>query len=122
MIMSNIGENIKRIRKSKGLTQADLVKMTGIGQGHISEIENDLYPNAGTSTIMLIAKALDVTIEEITGMELPKPKIDPDIQRILDEMPEDAKIFFRQKGKMHPADVEAVIGLIRTMVNKYKDD
>ena len=37
-----IGEKLKEIREIKGLSMRDLEKISGIKQGYISQIENDL--------------------------------------------------------------------------------
>ncbi|MHB8124619.1 MAG: helix-turn-helix domain-containing protein [Desulfitobacteriaceae bacterium] len=54
---------IKEIMKSKGITQRDLESMTGIGQGEISRILNDLKPKLTLVTAKKIAKALNCTVE-----------------------------------------------------------
>ena len=55
-----IGENLKRLRRDKGMTQGDVSLATGIRLNHISKIErNDSDPKL--STIMKIISALDCT-------------------------------------------------------------
>lgn len=55
----NIGENIKIIRTSKGLTQKELAKKLGKTSQYVSKIEkNTSRPNI--STLNAIANALDV--------------------------------------------------------------
>ncbi len=41
MLKMGLGENIKRLRRDKGLTQNQLSKLTGIKVGHISNLEQD---------------------------------------------------------------------------------
>jgi len=68
----NIGENIKIIRTSKGLTQKELAEKLGKTPQYVSKIENNISsPNV--KTIDKIAMALNVPIEDITGKT---PKLD----------------------------------------------
>ena len=66
--MSVVGENIKRIRKEKKLSQRQLADLSGISQSAISDIENPAVtklPNI--DTIQKLASALRVSIDELTG-------------------------------------------------------
>ena len=55
----NIGDNIKRIRKEKGLTQKQLAKKLGVSQQNLAQYEsNKRYPKLATAR--KIATALDV--------------------------------------------------------------
>lgn len=68
---SEIGENIRKIRKSKGLTLESLAKKTGISKGYFSKLENsDKAPPV--STMLNIAEALQVRISYLFG-EKQKP-------------------------------------------------
>lgn len=55
----SIGENIRRIRKEKGMTQKELGEKLGISQAAIGQFEND-NSNLKIDTIKKIAVALDV--------------------------------------------------------------
>jgi transcriptional regulator with XRE-family HTH domain len=58
------GNQIRVKRKAKGLTQAALAQLVGVGSGVISQYErNDIQPS-GTRLIAL-ARALDTTAEEL---------------------------------------------------------
>ncbi len=56
-----IGENIRRIRKEKGLTIKDISKKADLTKGLISQIENN-KANPSINSLMAIAKALNVPI------------------------------------------------------------
>ena len=58
-----IGENIRRIRLEKALTQAELGKMLGVNQSSISSFENSSYLR--NNTIRKIANALGITTDEL---------------------------------------------------------
>lgn len=54
----------KEIRKEKGITLEQLLKMTGVSTSHINDIENNKKEPSLSIAIML-AKALKVNITEI---------------------------------------------------------
>ena len=63
---SEIGKNIRKIRKSQGLTLESLAKKTGISKGYLSKLENsDKAPPV--STMLNIAEALQVSISHLFG-------------------------------------------------------
>jgi len=63
---SEIGVNIRKIRKSKGLTLDRLARTSGISKGYLSKVENsDKAPPV--STLINIAKSLGVSISDILG-------------------------------------------------------
>lgn len=69
-----IGENIKRIRKLKGITISTLSEQTGYSLQHISCIErNKCSPRLITA--IDIADALGVTIDELVGREVKGKKV-----------------------------------------------
>lgn len=66
--VATIGENIRRIRTAKGIrTQGDLAKALGVPQPQASDWENDRYnwQNAKLKTLLKIAKALGVSVEDL---------------------------------------------------------
>jgi len=66
LLESEIGPNIRKIRLGRGLSLDALAKKTGFSKGYLSKMENsDKAPPV--STMVVIAKALNVTISEILG-------------------------------------------------------
>lgn len=64
--MENIfNENLKRLRKEKGMTQEQLAQAVGVTAQAVSKWELTSYPDAGL--LPAIADALDVTIDELFG-------------------------------------------------------
>ena len=59
-----LGDNLKRIRTDKGLSQADIAKSLGVSRGFVSNIENGKR-NPTLSTISRLAEALNVSTEEL---------------------------------------------------------
>lgn len=70
-IMENItkgkamNNRLHEIRKGKGLTQNQLVALSGVSRSTIAKIENDRVSNPGMETAQRLAKALDTTIDEL---------------------------------------------------------
>lgn len=56
-----IGEQIRNIRKEKGLTQKELARRVGLSWQTISNVENNKYTSL--KTLNKIAKVLDINIQ-----------------------------------------------------------
>lgn len=63
-----IGENIRKIRKEKGLTQKQLGELCGMKEANIRKYELD-NANPKIETVERIASALGVKIVDLMGME-----------------------------------------------------
>jgi transcriptional regulator with XRE-family HTH domain len=68
---TNFSENLIRIRKLKGLSQKDLANLTGISSRMIYHYENHVS-HPSIEKIDIIAKALNVSISELIGIEFSK--------------------------------------------------
>ncbi|TNE53866.1 MAG: XRE family transcriptional regulator [Bacteroidetes bacterium] len=62
--MAMFGQNVRRIRMDKGLTQEELAEGAGISQVQIARIEAGKI-NTSISTVVAIAKALGVKEDEL---------------------------------------------------------
>ena len=60
-----LGQNLKRIRTEKGISQNKIARTLGIDRAFISNIENG-KTNPTLDTIARIAKAIGVSISELT--------------------------------------------------------
>lgn len=61
-------KNISRLRKSRGLTQIEFAKRLNVTQGAVSQWENGrTMPD--TYQLLRIAKAFDITVDELTNGE-----------------------------------------------------
>lgn len=58
------GENVRKLRMEKGLTQLDLEAATGIDRGDISRIENGRM-DIQFSSIVKLAEGLDIYTKEL---------------------------------------------------------
>jgi transcriptional regulator with XRE-family HTH domain len=63
--MATIGENIKKIRTKEGLSQDDLAKKADLKYSTLAKIEGDFVKKPGVQMIAKIAKALNVSMEEL---------------------------------------------------------
>jgi transcriptional regulator with XRE-family HTH domain len=63
--MSTIGRNIKKFREQKGISQDRLSKLADISVNTIAKMELDNSPNPTIETLQKIAKALDVTVDNL---------------------------------------------------------
>ena len=59
-----LGQNLKRIRTKKGISQGDIVKTLDMPKSFVSSIENG-KTNPTLSTIAKLAKALSITVGEL---------------------------------------------------------
>lgn len=60
-----VNNNLSEIRKAKGLTQKELAKKSGVSRVTIANIERGAVTNLKISTMLSLANALGVTVEEI---------------------------------------------------------
>jgi len=61
--MATLGENLKKIRKAKKMTQKELAQKSGVNQSVISDLETGNAKSTGS--ILELANALGVTAEEL---------------------------------------------------------
>lgn len=64
-----LGNKIRNLRKSKGLSQDRLADKAGMTQQHVSRIEKGYYL-PGMSTISRIAKVLNVPIDDLADIDI----------------------------------------------------
>ena len=62
-----VNDRIRAIREHKGLRPCDLVRITGLSESEISQIEGGLKRSPRVDTIQRIALALDVSIDFLLG-------------------------------------------------------
>ena len=72
-IRKTIGENIKKARVAKGLTQKDLAEILDVNSSNLPNWEKGLY-SPGIETLFQISDVLGVTVNEIYGLEKEQEK------------------------------------------------
>ena len=60
-----MGEKIKELRESKGISQYRLAELTGINRSTINRYENGSIQKISFDNLLKICKALDIDIKEI---------------------------------------------------------
>lgn len=63
--MATIGQNIKALRTKQGLTQDDLAKKAELKYSTLAKIEGDFVKKPGVQMIAKIAKALNISMEDL---------------------------------------------------------
>lgn len=56
---------LKELRWEKNWTQTQLARLSGVSQPDIYKIENGIHANPGVYTVLRLAKALSVSVEDI---------------------------------------------------------
>ena len=63
-ISKKLGQNLKRIRTKKGISQGDISRKLDMDRGYISRLENGMK-NPTLSTIQKIADFLEVSVNDL---------------------------------------------------------
>lgn len=94
-----VGENIKRIRKERGLTQQDLGDRLGMTQSAIWQFESD-KTSPKLETVEKIAVALGVTAFDLMGAELWNIQAGPEKLAELQTVSKDSpiEIYLKSQG------------------------
>jgi transcriptional regulator with XRE-family HTH domain len=74
VIIEKIGARIQGLRQQHGMTQDELAASSGVPQGNISRLERGLASDVQLTTLMKLARALGVSVEDliapIRGLEI----------------------------------------------------
>lgn len=62
-----VGENLRRLREERGLTQAALARRAGIDRSHVLRIEDGTFKHPRPQNLEKLARALNVEVDELTG-------------------------------------------------------
>ena len=71
-------ESFKRIKKEKGIKNYEIHKRTGVLESTLSEFERGKHTDLRISTLIKIADALDVTLDELVGRKKNGIFLNPD--------------------------------------------
>jgi len=63
--MSSITQNLRKLRKAKGLSQEKLARLADVANNTIVKIEAGKNKNPTLDTLQKIAKALEVSIDDL---------------------------------------------------------
>lgn len=62
-----LAQRVRMARVAMGWTQAQLAELSGISQGEISRIEAGVRTNPSMDVVLSIARAFDLTVEQLLG-------------------------------------------------------
>jgi len=63
----NLAKNIERLRKAKGLSQEKLARLADVANNTLIKMESGENENPTLDTLKKVAKALDVSVDELIG-------------------------------------------------------
>jgi transcriptional regulator with XRE-family HTH domain len=61
----NLAKNIERLRKAKGLSQEKLARLADVANNTLIKMESGENQNPTLDTLKKVAKALDVSVDEL---------------------------------------------------------
>lgn len=61
----NLAKNVKKLRKQKGLSQERLARLADVANNTIIKMESGENKNPTLETLRKVAKALDVSVDEL---------------------------------------------------------
>lgn len=102
MTTRTFGQNLRELRRSKGVSQRDLADRVGVDFSYISKLENDRLPPPAGDTIVKICEVLEVPADELLAST---GKMPTDIKEMLSASPS-ALHFVRQAHEMKLTDDE----------------
>ncbi len=63
MILSELGKNIRDLRKQRGISQENLAKLSGVSRATLSKLENGYISNISIVTVNQILSLLGYEID-----------------------------------------------------------
>jgi transcriptional regulator with XRE-family HTH domain len=67
MTARRLGAAVKRLRRERGWTQAQLGRRARLSQAHVSEIESGVRANPTARVVQKLARAFGVPVGELLG-------------------------------------------------------
>lgn len=58
---------LKKLRAKSWLSQGDIFKRTGLERSYISRLENGQVDDPRLTTVIILARALDLSVDEFVG-------------------------------------------------------
>ncbi|HAW2730453.1 TPA: helix-turn-helix transcriptional regulator [Escherichia coli] len=93
----SLGENIRTLRESLGITREELAKRTEISFSQLSKIERDEQKNPTIQSIIAISTALQCSIDELVFKE---NSLESNyLNKIINELPEKDKEAIKKIAK-----------------------
>jgi transcriptional regulator with XRE-family HTH domain len=68
--IESLGQRLKRLREAAGLSQQDLAVRAGLSVSVVSQIEQGRKTDPRMTTVLFLAEALGVDVQELAGPRL----------------------------------------------------
>ncbi len=107
--VDGFGERLCQIRKSRGMTQAELGEAVGVSNRVIAYYEADGAQPPGAMLVDL-AKTLRVSTDQLLGLKPPKEKRSPRTARLLKRL--------QKVEQLPPADQRVVLKLVDGLLGR----
>ena len=65
-----ISRNLKNLRNKTGLSQDQMARKANMSLSTYLKVENGVTPNPSIQTLLNIAEALEISLDELVGREL----------------------------------------------------
>jgi transcriptional regulator with XRE-family HTH domain len=62
---ARIADTLKKLRKRRGFTQADLAEAAGVSRGYLARLEAGLQTDPTLSVLRKLARALNVSVSRL---------------------------------------------------------
>ena len=66
--MSMVGDNLRRIRTNKSISQMELSRLSGVSNTYINRLERGVYENPSLDVLEKLSFSLNCKVEELTGI------------------------------------------------------
>jgi transcriptional regulator with XRE-family HTH domain len=115
--INTMGNRIKEVRKSKGITQKELAEKLGVTPQAVSQFEKTDSAKFNVSTLQNIAAALDCTINDLVDSELYSEI--SGIKELIDD-PRDKRLMtylLQKSSKLNRMGYDALANYLDLLVN-----
>lgn len=113
-------ENLRTLRKARGLTLKQLGELVGVSEASVSQYENEKR-QPDNEMLLKLAEALDTSVSELLGEEIKKQpvSIGDELIEILEACRErsDLRILFKLSKDATSEDVLKAIAIIKALKN-----
>jgi len=115
-----MGNNIKEVRKSKGITQKELAEKLGVTPQAVSQFEKNDSKKFNISTLQSIAAALDCSIKDLVDTEL-IPEINVRMESVKDSRDQRLISYLMLKAtKLNRMGYDALANYLELLINTEK--
>lgn len=102
--MDNLSEYLSKVKEEKGMTSAQVAKLSGLQQSTVSRVLSGEITAPSLEVAGQIAKAMDVSIDEYLG--IPPRKVECDLERMLNVVNNDHNSQLEMMHAEHLKEIE----------------